>query len=326
MPDKKVLSKLIKKPLSIEKQVEKLQEKGLKIDDVERAKRILLSTNYYYFTGYLHKYKVITEDCVEYYETDLTFEEVYKIIQFDMHLRSIFLQAVDYIERDIKTKIAYYLAMDDPIDGSINYLYSEYFISKLPTEDYKVEKDKKFLIDNTRYKHNEFIKFYESEYTKKAANSTFIKHHCEKYWGCLPIWAAIEILTIGNIHNLYKNVLPTKIMKEVAREYEISTDLMSNYLRGLSIFRNLLAHNVRLFDESTSHTPMTNRRDILKKTNLIYDYVYILKNLTSDADFWNCTIITQLDLAFTNDLFKKVSSDRWGFRSDWRDKLLKRCQ
>lgn len=92
LPDKKVLSKLIKKPLSIEKQVEKLQEKGLKIDDVERAKRILLSTNYYYFTGYLHKYKVITDDCVEYYETDLTFEEVYRIIQFDMHLRSIFLQ------------------------------------------------------------------------------------------------------------------------------------------------------------------------------------------------------------------------------------------
>lgn len=96
-------------------------------------------------------------------------------------------------------------------------------------------------------------------------------------------------------------------------------------MRGLNIFRNLLAHNVRLFDESTSHTPMTYRRDILKKTNLIYDYGYILKNLTSDADFWNCTIITQLDLAFTNDLFKKVSSDKWGFRSDWRDKLLKRC-
>ncbi len=134
----------------------------------------------------------------------------------------------------------------------------------------------------------------------------------------------MEILTIGNIQNFYKDVLPTSIKKIIAKEYDLSPDLFSNYLRGLNIFRNLLAHNVRLFDEATSHTPMTNNKDYLKKTNLIFDYVYILKHLTSDADFWNCTIITQLEMAFNFELSKKVSSTRWGFPADWREKLVKK--
>jgi len=325
LPDKETLSKLMKKPLPVDKQVEKLQAKLIQIDDIDRAKKILLSTNYYYFIGYLHKYKVIPEDCEEYYDTELSFEDVYSIIQFDMHLRSIFLQAIDFIERDIKTKIAYYLVVDDPNNGSINYLYCDYFIDKLPLSDYKDPKEKRRLTNDLQNSHKAFIKYYETEYSKKVGNSTFVKHHREKYWGCLPIWVAVEIMTIGNIQNLYKEVLPTNIKKTIANAYDLSPDLFSNYLRGLNIFRNLLAHNVRLFDEPTSHTPMTNRKDYIKRTNLIFDYVHILKHLTGDADFWNCTIITQLDTVFNHELNKKVSSSRWGFPKNWIDILVKKA-
>jgi len=321
LPDKDTLSQLIKKPLPVNKQVEKLKEKGLRIDNDSKAEKILLSTNYYYFTGYLIKSKKTRTDCSEYYDTDLDFDDVYSLIKFDMQLRCIFLQAIDYIERDIKTKIAYYMAMDDLDYGSINYLYTDYFLDKLSVQNFKNENEKIRLQNTLNRNHKDFIRYYETEYNKKVDNSIFVKHHNEKYWGCLPIWVAVEIMTIGNIKNLYGNVLPNSIKSKISGAYNLSPELFNNYLKGLNIFRNLLAHNVRLYDERTSYTPMTNCLDPIPNTNFIFDYVVILKYLISDTDFWNCMIITQLKMLFM-ELNKKINSDRWGFPSNWLDLLI----
>lgn len=323
LPDKNVLTDKVKKPILVDKQVDKLEEKGISINNRDAAMKVLLSTNYYYFTGYLHNYKNFRENGEEYYDTDLSFDDVASIIRFDMQLRSILLQAVDFIERDIKTKIAYYLAIDDPNDGGINYLYTDYFTNKMTFPASTSLRRQEKSIEIFCKKHKDFIKFYEIEYNKKIENSIFVKHHAEKYWGCLPIWVAVEIMTIGNIKNLYQDVLPTKVKKDVADEYALSTELLENYMKCLNTFRNLLAHNVRLFDEKTSYTPKQNDNDTIQFTNLIFDYVFVLKHLTSDKDFWNHTIIPQLKLIFTNSLCNKISPSRWGFPSNWDNILNK---
>ncbi|WP_313119629.1 Abi family protein [Proteiniclasticum ruminis] len=319
LPDKNTLSQLIKKPLSVENQLLKLSEKGLKYDDLENAKKILLSTNYYYFTGYLHKFKSLDIEGEEIYKTDLKIEDLYSLIQIDTQLRSILLQAIDYIERDLKTKIAYYLAQDDKIHGSVNYLYSEYFESKIVKSDrYYREK-----INGIRRNHRDFIRHYEGEYNKKVQNSTFVKHHSEKYWGCLPIWVAVEIMTIGNIKHLYTKLLPTAIQNQVASSLGLSIGLMKNYLSCLNDFRNLLAHNVRIYDLKISYTPSTNKKDPIDTTNYIFDYVCVLKYLLSDNDFWNCTILVQLSIVMGG-MPGNVEAGEWGFPQNWYDILAKK--
>lgn len=327
LPDKAVLSELMKKPQNIDDQVLKLSSKGLRIEDPERAKKILLSTNYYYFTGYLHEYKVVSEGCNEHYDTLLSFEDFYSIIQFDMQLRSILLQSIDFIERDLKTKIAYSIALDDLNDGSINYLYEDYFLDRLKNSNaYKVKDriGKKNLEDNLRKNHSAFISFFESEYSKKLRNSTFLIHHSHKYWGCLPIWVAVEIMTIGNLKKFYEGVLDFDLKSVISNYYNLTPKYLANHLNCLNIFRNILAHNSRLYELGASFSPHILDEDInMRKTHKIFDYVYVLRNLTSDMDYWNCSIIVQLDMLFQDTITKKVPITCWGFPTNWKDLLIK---
>lgn len=48
----------IKRPTTIEEQIKILGGRKLVIEDVEFAQNVLLSVNYYNFTGYLHTYKM----------------------------------------------------------------------------------------------------------------------------------------------------------------------------------------------------------------------------------------------------------------------------
>ena len=56
------MGKILKKHLSISGQIEKLQKRGLIIEDAEFAGKFLERVNYYRFTGYLHDFRKPNSD------------------------------------------------------------------------------------------------------------------------------------------------------------------------------------------------------------------------------------------------------------------------
>lgn len=74
----------LKKPMSIEEQIEKIKGHKIAISDEEAAKRILEEISYYRLTGYALQYRT-GEDSSAYMDK-ISFDSICRIYQFDSEL------------------------------------------------------------------------------------------------------------------------------------------------------------------------------------------------------------------------------------------------
>ena len=71
---------------TIEEQLDILKSKGLKIEDYDRAKEILLRENYFFLNGYRSPFLVSGS---KRFIDGSTFEELYALFTFDRYFRNI---------------------------------------------------------------------------------------------------------------------------------------------------------------------------------------------------------------------------------------------
>ena len=289
----KFISSQLKKPTTFDEQIEKLKKRNLIIENENFAREILKRINYYYITGYLHDFKIKKTDC---YIEGLTFNHIYRIIKFDMRLRSILLYAMEIIERNLKTTIAYYFSHDYP-EGNISYLYDRDF--------------------NDKDKHSKFI-----DYVKKNIENNeelpFIQHHKLNYQGYYPIWVAIEVFTLGNLENFY-SLLNTKVQKKIAKDFNCTKIQMESWLEAMRRFRNMLAHDTRLYNSKVIFTP-AKKKEYNITTYKIFDYVLVMKFLMLDKEEWNNRVI--LDIKNVFEEFKTdININCIGFPNNWEEIL-----
>ncbi|MDX5028777.1 Abi family protein, partial [Streptococcus suis] len=59
---------------------------------------------------------------------------------------------------------------------------------------------------------------FMTDFQKSIANNSevlFVKHHINKYRGQFPIWVAVNLLTLGNLKYLYRNI-PSRDRKNIS--------------------------------------------------------------------------------------------------------------
>ena len=78
----------LKKPLTFDEQVDKLEAHGIVISNREKAKDILKRVNYYRFTGYALQFR--KDPSSSDYKEGTTFETVYHLYKVDEILRDTF--------------------------------------------------------------------------------------------------------------------------------------------------------------------------------------------------------------------------------------------
>ena len=280
---------------SFEQQREKLAQRGLIIKDNLKAEEWLSRVNYYYISGYLHDYKNIDEK----YSEGITAAKIKRIIDFDSRLRMLLLHAVDIIEKSIKTNLAYYFAKNYQ-DGKVAYLIE----SNFPGYE---EEHKKFISIFNKLKFNN-------------RKQLFVKHHQQKYDGYMPIWAAVEIMTIGNIKFLF-GLLDNNTKNDIAKVYGYGLSNFDNWLECLRIFRNSLAHSSRLFNLRISNTP-NKIKEANIQTGMVFDYILMCKHLMLDKDEWNNFIFGTME-SFFEENTRLVDLKCYGFPRDWKSYLYK---
>ena len=110
----------IKPAKTIEEQIDILESRGVFIEDRKKVEDVLLSINYYTFSGYLFEFK---NEHGTY--NNVSFNKVYNIYLCDKRLKSIILYAIEDIEHNIKTKMAYSMAHSN---GPLGYTKAENFV------------------------------------------------------------------------------------------------------------------------------------------------------------------------------------------------------
>ena len=200
-------------------QIEKLRSRGCQISDEPFCIKVLSEINYYRLTAYFLPFKKPDGNYLP--RTD--FNIIYKIYEFDRHLRNLLFAAIEEVEIYLRAKFAYYHAHKY---GATGYLDASNY--------------------NNRHRHDRFESLIKNE-IKNNKNVLFVQHHINNYGGQFPIWVITELFTFGMLSYFYSD-LPTQDQKQLAHNmFGTTYKNIASWLRCCTDLRNICAHYGRLY-------------------------------------------------------------------------------
>jgi abortive infection bacteriophage resistance protein len=209
-----------KPPLLYSDQLALLEKRGLIVKDKNSAESFLRQVNYYRFSAYCIPF----ESSRHVFKTDVKFEDICMLYEFDRRLRFLIDEALEIIEITLRTKIAYYLA----------HCYGSF-----------IHEDQSFFYPH--FDHAAWISKVHSEIDRST--ETFITHYKKTYNGFprIPIWMAVEVMTLGSLSVLYNNLLRSDQIA-LAKDIGIHSTVLSSWLHTITYVRNICAHHCRIWN------------------------------------------------------------------------------
>lgn len=279
----------VKPAITFDEQLEKLKNRGCIIGDENFAKRVLKQINYYRLTAYFLSFKKADGKYIE----NTTFNNVYRIYEFDRKLRNLLFSLVEEIELMLRTQLSYYHAH---IYGPLGYENEDYY--------------------NGKHNHQDFIKNIEIDIAHNK-NNLVVKHHQSRYGGKFPIWVIVELFTMGQLSFFYSDMLRAD-KKIIARELFKTTDTnVESWLRCLTDLRNVCAHYSRLYNCNMIAIPATPKNFPFKLDKSVFSYIMVLKFLYFDAEKWNSLFLPNLE-ALVEEYSSTIDLNLIGFPKEWK--------
>jgi len=154
---------------------------------------------------------------------------------------------------------------------------------------------------------HKFESDYKSAIEKYGDKEIFVKHHNNIYDGKFPIWVLVELLTLGSLSRLFKNLTP-EVRDEICKNNygKINDEYIGNWLQGCTILRNICAHRGRLFNRQIPFSLRLGKKDkqffknnnisINKATKQLFAYLIVMRKMISDEGVWNTFTVRIVDL------------------------------
>ena len=216
--------------MTYEQQLTKLKdEKHILIPDEAEAKAKLQEIGYYSLvTGYKHIFRVPGQKI---YKNGTSFDEIVSLYEFDEAIRALFLRYLLHIEQHLRSLLSYYFTEK----------YGENQSAYSNAANY-----------NTVAKHQRGIGrlIFELENLSKSKNYPYIEYQRNTY-NNVPLWVLVNAMTFGSLSKMYiflTSDLQTKVSKNFPN---VNEKQLRQYLSVLTKFRNVCAHNERLFSYRT---------------------------------------------------------------------------
>ena len=300
--------------LTYEQQIDKLvNEKNLMISDEKFATDTLKRIGYFALIGgYKDLFKNST---TQKYKDGTTFEDIVALYKFDENLRELFLKYILKIERHLRSIMSYYFCE-------------------------KHGEDQSFYLDKNNYsiyaKYTNDVNRLVSELSKLANNNNdyaYINHHRSKY-NNVPLWVVFNGITLGTLSKFYM-LMTQDLQFKVSREFSnLSEKQIGKILSIVTKFRNVCAHNERLFSYRTKsmipNLPAHKSLNIPQKGNAytkgirdIFAIVIVFKYFLTTDDFnkFKTHLSGSIDHYIQNNtaLSKDDILNAMGFPTNWAD-------
>lgn len=292
----------VKRPLSYSEQIERLKNfHKIQIEDDNQAKEILHKINYYRLSGYGIGL-TFSSNKDEYIE-GISLQHLFRLYKFDSVLKNSLMHIIEQIEIQLRTQIAYALAMKY---GALGYLNVTNFK------------------DNVSKDHSKLINTFYGEVSRNKSKP-FVKHHIEKYDEQFPVWVAVELFTFGNVSILY-SIMKDEDQKEVSKFFECNPKYLSNWIKVLVEIRNICAHYSRLYKLPLKHAPLLykeNNQYISKngQQNKLFPVFLVIKRILNANADWK--LFYSFFKHVMNEYKDVVNLSFNGFPSNWEQVLDK---
>lgn len=294
----------IKSALTYEEQINKLiNDHNLEINDTTYAKNILKKVNYYRLSGYGIGLK--KDDNKEHYIDNTTIEHIFNLYCFDSQFKSNLMRALEQIEVEFRTQLAYHLS----------HKYNSNVLLNEENFKNKENKSKKKIYSIILEKLDKEI--------KRQSNKPFVKHHIEKYNGNFPIWVSVELMSFGDLSSLF-SILKDEDRKDISKYYNTSPLYLKNWILCLLEIRNICAHYTRLYNMPLKTTPKLyndkpNYNASNQTLNKIFPVLLIIKRLLKSNKQWQ-SLIKDLNSTF-NKYKGTYKLSYMGFPDNWKEIL-----
>jgi abortive infection bacteriophage resistance protein len=289
--------------LTIQQQISQLQQRGMVITNKESAAHYLSHINYYRLGAYWLNFE--SDHATHTFIQNTTFEQVLNLYIFDRELRLLVLDAIERVEVSVRTQYSYQLSHQyGPHPHLITHIY------KSPSSYWDYQQALTQL--------------------KKEANASkevFAKHLLTKYKEPLPpIWAAVEIMTIGQLSKWYENLAYSADRNKIARVFNMDETNLVSFLHHISTVRNLCAHHSRLWNRAFQFTfklPRNRPANILTSLNTqapkqLYNSLVMLAYLLDQAapnHHWKVRLINLIHQY-------NIDPSLMGFPLNWQTKPI----
>lgn len=300
--------------LTYQQQLHKLiHEKHLIIKNPEFAKQKLCEIGYF---SLINGYKAPFRDpMTRVYLPGTTFEDIFALYQFDNLLRELIFQYLCLIEKKMCNLISYAFCtrhgeMQQEYLAPGNYNY-------IPKNKQGIQK---------------LIRILE----RLANSNTDYEYliHQRNVYNNVPLWVLVNTLTFGQLSKIY-SFLPFQIQSDISHNFiHVNEKALEQYLRSLVLYRNVCAHNERLFSHKIysdiPDTPLHNKLKIPRSGTQfsmgkrdLFSIVIAFRYLLSKNDFK----IFKLNLSKLIDKYIKstscISEQKllylMGFPQNWKD-------
>lgn len=214
---------------TVEEQISLLQSRGMIINDIEKAKEILLDVGYYRLGFYWFPFELDypqKHHRTHKFKYGTNFDNAVKLYYFDFNLRNILLKPLSRIEIAFRTKVVYYVSNKYP--NSPTWFVDTNVVSNLQARSFEG-------------------KVYKQILDKTPVIALHHRHHINDKFA--PAWKTLEFMTFGEVVHLYKSIKDENLKLKIANIFGIKKlPTFENYLNLITDLRNTCAHGNVLYD------------------------------------------------------------------------------
>lgn len=257
--------------ISYTKQIDQLRDRGLTINNDDKAEHILQNIGYFRLSGYWHPFLEIPKNEHKFKEGS-NFDTAFSLYCFDNELRKIVFSEIIKIEIAIRTKMVHILA-----------------------ENYSPFWHLDYNLFNRGKVHDEIVANFKEVCNK--SDEQFIKSFKNNYTNEIPpCWMILEILSFGKLSRMYSNLKAIPEKRFIANYFGLSEGVFASWLHALVYTRNICAHNTRLWNRImgiSPQIPQTPRHSWIKTTQL-FDTILERNVPVNDRTYFILSIIRYL--------------------------------
>lgn len=322
------MAKYSKPFLTYMEQLDLLVERGLSVDDPERALHNLKQYGYYRLSAYWYPFRIRPRNHREGIDTPsdkfnpgISFEQIIEVFEFDRALRRSIWPAIEAIEVAVRVAIAYELGQH----GAYAFVDPTYLGDGAEAPSLR-NPDITQLEDFQQQMHR----------SVRSSKESFAKHFRNNYEGTLPVWAAIELWDFGMLSSYYQIMRPVD-REAVAASFGLrSARLLGSWLEAINVLRNICAHHGRLNRRHVAIAPRIPK----PKTSPEFSHLYPMSDTERHSLYPLLCVLSYLTHQITGDKrwqanlaacfdqlahLSKAKPDDFGVPEHWSEQALWKC-
>ncbi|MCD8153898.1 MAG: Abi family protein [Clostridiales bacterium] len=292
-----------KQILDINQQLQSYINAGMTVPSRDEALNVLQTIGYYRLRGYCYH---LYDNNTKKYKQGTSFSDVLKLYNFDTELSHLLFSLSSAIEVSLRVRL---------IEALLSVCHDALALYEPGA-----------FFDKSLYWKN--IGTLSAEIGR--SNDVFIKHNFDKHDGMVPIWAAVEIMSFGNLSKTIKNLRDDKGTAGrhlVSNYYYLSPkgnrvvpqfDMFTSWTHAVSVLRNICAHNGRIYGRAINTYPQLPLVDMPNgsvKYNGAFQIIMAMKYLRPSDAVWNQFVA---DLAALIQKYSAVIDlEKINFPVDW---------